>query len=298
MRIPLLLLPPCWRCWIASLWRTCAASAPPWAGAATLPAPKIWWKIGGKQKDGGSDSDDPDDRQATKLAHRAAAAGNLDGHGSDTDDNHDDDDGDAASGEEDTEGENAASPHSSRRTKLRRHRGSTTTVSIETFCSADCHDAMLDWLKRSKLVSDNDSTLIEAVLALFPVLRDAITTAKADQQGSKGKSNSNNVGGGELREKPAAAAAAEAARAPGWGGGDDVQQNIFTVLRARRVYRRRRRSSLLHHHRTLVLLRQVILHLWAGFGIPTADCANSLSCSFYAGIAVRQRVTRNRTLLC
>jgi hypothetical protein len=110
MRIPLLLLPPCWRCWIASLWRTCAASAPPWAGAATLPAPKIWWKIGGKQKDGGSDSDDPDDRQATKLAHRAAAAGNLDGHGSDTDDNHDDDDGDAASGEEDTEGENAASP--------------------------------------------------------------------------------------------------------------------------------------------------------------------------------------------
>jgi hypothetical protein len=47
----------------------------------------------GKQKDGGSDSDDPDDRQAKKLAHRAAAAGNLDGHGSDTDDSHDDDDG-------------------------------------------------------------------------------------------------------------------------------------------------------------------------------------------------------------
>jgi hypothetical protein len=40
----------------------------------------------GKQKDGGSDSDDPDDRQAKKLAHRAAAAGNLDSHGSDTDD--------------------------------------------------------------------------------------------------------------------------------------------------------------------------------------------------------------------
>jgi hypothetical protein len=46
MTIPplLLLLPPCWRCWTASLWRTCVSSAPLWAGAATLPAVKIWWK--------------------------------------------------------------------------------------------------------------------------------------------------------------------------------------------------------------------------------------------------------------